>query len=373
MAAGIKAIPIDGCSLIFPRAEGQPLLDEGKQPTLAEKLIPNLPNLFVVRVPTEKAEDIAEKVKQTMQNEWEQIAKSVWKKVSSALGFHENEELKTRFDAQVSRHLKVSWKVTAIKGQDYGKAYRDDGWHLDAVRQLRYFDAWGGGTWKIGTEKDSLTGKEEALCGGPVFADAMKENGGEIPSLFKHDDHIGAITLIGDFAHSVKSTTEISNHNRISAETGTVEDGALFNLECVPAETLFMASVYFSGKKQATVKQNPRQKPRFTLRIPLRLFPILSPINHCSSSAVLPPPVAGFAQFHLSDFMKNLEQIRAHSSSVSRILALPYCPHTGSMPGVLPIPSLPEPWCVGKKSSATSSEPSSGRGIEMPGNLDLPS
>lgn len=63
-----------------------------------------------------------------------------------------------------------------------------------------------------------------------------------------------AILNDGDFAHFVKSTTEISNHNRINAETGTVEDKALFNLECVPAETLFMASVYFTGRKQAAVK-----------------------------------------------------------------------------------------------------------------------
>jgi CRISPR-associated protein Cmr4 len=59
----------------------------------------------------------------------------------------------------------------------------------------------------------------------------------------------------GDFAHFVKSTTEISNHNRINAETGTVEDGALFNLECVPAETLFMASIHVIGRKAAEIKR----------------------------------------------------------------------------------------------------------------------
>ncbi len=63
----------------------------------------------------------------------------------------------------------------------------------------------------------------------------------------------------GDFSHFVKSTTEISNHNRIDAQTGTVEDGALFNLECVPAETLFMASIHLIGRKETEIK--PKDQP----------------------------------------------------------------------------------------------------------------
>lgn len=58
----------------------------------------------------------------------------------------------------------------------------------------------------------------------------------------------------GDFSHFVKATTEISNHNRIDAQTGTVDDGALFNLECVPAETLFMASLHSIERPQAKAK-----------------------------------------------------------------------------------------------------------------------
>ncbi len=58
----------------------------------------------------------------------------------------------------------------------------------------------------------------------------------------------------GDFAHFVKATTEISNHNRIDAQTGTVDDGALFNLECVPAETLFIASLHSIGRSETLAK-----------------------------------------------------------------------------------------------------------------------
>ncbi|CAN5360063.1 type III-B CRISPR module RAMP protein Cmr4 [soil metagenome] len=47
----------------------------------------------------------------------------------------------------------------------------------------------------------------------------------------------------GDFSHFVANACEISHHNKIDPESGTVASGALFNLESVPSETLFYASV----------------------------------------------------------------------------------------------------------------------------------
>jgi CRISPR-associated protein Cmr4 len=47
----------------------------------------------------------------------------------------------------------------------------------------------------------------------------------------------------GDFAHFVKNACEISQHVAIEPETGTAKRGALFNLEAVPAETLFFAPI----------------------------------------------------------------------------------------------------------------------------------
>ncbi len=47
----------------------------------------------------------------------------------------------------------------------------------------------------------------------------------------------------GDFAHFVKNACEVSQHVGINPETGTAKKGALFNLEAVPAETLFFASI----------------------------------------------------------------------------------------------------------------------------------
>jgi CRISPR-associated protein Cmr4 len=52
----------------------------------------------------------------------------------------------------------------------------------------------------------------------------------------------------GDFAHFVSTTTEISTQTKIDAETGAVVKGALFNMECVPAETLFSAPIQIIGR-----------------------------------------------------------------------------------------------------------------------------
>lgn len=47
----------------------------------------------------------------------------------------------------------------------------------------------------------------------------------------------------GDFSHFVKSTCEIEQHVKIDFATGTAQKGGLFNLEAVPAETMFFAPI----------------------------------------------------------------------------------------------------------------------------------
>jgi CRISPR-associated protein Cmr4 len=56
----------------------------------------------------------------------------------------------------------------------------------------------------------------------------------------------------GDFAHFVTTTTEITTQTKINAETGAVADGALYNMECVPAETLFSAPIQLIGRYKNT-------------------------------------------------------------------------------------------------------------------------
>jgi len=45
----------------------------------------------------------------------------------------------------------------------------------------------------------------------------------------------------GDLSHFTQNACQVQHHNRIDNETGTVKDGALFNTETVPSETLFYA------------------------------------------------------------------------------------------------------------------------------------
>jgi len=60
----------------------------------------------------------------------------------------------------------------------------------------------------------------------------------------------GRLVLLsdGDFSHFVATTCEVSNHNKIDVKTGAVAKGALFNIESVPAETLFFAPVVSTGR-----------------------------------------------------------------------------------------------------------------------------
>ncbi len=72
-------------------------------------------------------------------------------------------------------------------------------WQLDAVRQTRIFPANRDGGWDVGllNNKDSLTGREEAVAGGRVWkqlAEGIQQ--GPWKSLFKHDDWIGGPTLV---------------------------------------------------------------------------------------------------------------------------------------------------------------------------------
>ena len=83
-------------------------------------------------------------------------------------------------------------------------------WQLDAVRQTRNFSASSEGGWQTGTacNKDSLTGRDEAVAGGRVWLDrcdqlAGRTSGstwhtdhGPLANRFKHDDWLGAVTLV---------------------------------------------------------------------------------------------------------------------------------------------------------------------------------
>lgn len=188
VAAGIKALPT-GSTLVFPSQDNQLLLEEALNPEAKGILIPNLPNIFIAKI-TCDASTVAIKVEKAIRKEWQAIAEAVWdhrQKCSLPDAAHD------RFKAQVASHLSISWQITEVSG-DYSEAYQRNGWHLDAVRQTRDFKAWDcakGVLEKDGQllEKDSLSGKEEAIISGDAITGGWKY-------LFKHSDYLGAISII---------------------------------------------------------------------------------------------------------------------------------------------------------------------------------
>lgn len=59
----------------------------------------------------------------------------------------------------------------------------------------------------------------------------------------------------GDFAFFVVNTTQVTHHNCIDDETGIVKDGALFNKETVPADSLFFAPLSLLREDRPHAKQ----------------------------------------------------------------------------------------------------------------------
>lgn len=235
--------------------------DPSKGWLVTDLLTPSLPNVFLAVVPAAESGALAEEVVRAIQEEWKNIGRHVWEACERAgltadEGQFTSDLRKQRFDAQVERFFSLSWQVTPwpdsletslelsrgfadgmsiseartrvqaivdmaekrmpMAHRD-GRFYTDssktklnniglgwsvilglNGWQLDAVRQTRTFGGNSGG-WQVGTfsNKDALTGRDEAVAGGRTWADRAKKAGAPWLSLFKHDDDwLSAATLI---------------------------------------------------------------------------------------------------------------------------------------------------------------------------------
>jgi CRISPR-associated protein Cmr2 len=222
--------------------------------TNRQLLLPNLPNVLLAILPADQAKAVAKETADAIRAEWNRISASVWSELR-AVGLLD-EDQHSRFLGQVERFLSITWqsttwpetleeavdwadgfgeKMPVAVAADRVKAvvtmatdqmpvhhrdrryYRDDSraalnnpglawsvvlamnqWQLDAVRQTREFQASAAGGWQVGSrfEKDSLTGKEEALAGGADWAARATRHTDLWKALFKHSDHVGAITLV---------------------------------------------------------------------------------------------------------------------------------------------------------------------------------
>lgn len=221
VAAGIRALPKDA-KLIFPNREGQPLLETSLDPDAEGILTPNLPNIFIARIDGD-AKTAIKAVKDAIEAEWRAIAAAVWAQRGH---FDLPNSAEKRFRAQVNRHLSIAWQATPITNQTpeaYTDAYRRNGWHLDAVRQTRGFRAWDSA--EGGTEKDSLSGREEALVGGgdhqKVVAALNAPGSADYSKLMgKHADHLGAVAIIKRLWHLAYLRQQIGNKPALKAGPG---------------------------------------------------------------------------------------------------------------------------------------------------------
>jgi len=230
--APIKALEC----VIFPNLKGQPLFDlqrKGRDRSIEarEYLTPNIPNLFMAALPVsvDQATDIAKLVEGRIRSEWKAISESCWDKlirdkmVSAAI--------KSRFDHQSKNFLNISWQCTP-NDSDYETGYQKNGRELDAVRQTRVFNGWSSGQWRRPGEdmnKDSLTGREEVICGGN---DWWKAHVGSLqesdPKQFEYwrtvfrerqsGDLYGAVTLVKRLWHRVYLSKEGNGGFKVSKD-----------------------------------------------------------------------------------------------------------------------------------------------------------
>jgi CRISPR-associated protein Cmr2 len=247
-------------ALVFPSVSDQPLLKwlekPQSEPQIPAALTPNLPNLCVALLPTSEREatDLARHLEEVIRAEWRRIAETCWTSVATGSDFaakplaHASQ--KARFGRQIEQFLSVSWQVTPWT-ENYADTNRRNAWQLDAVRQTRNFQAWAPGGWTAGvlSNKDSLTGREEAICGGTAWWNACIKGDAELEHFFpgRHaGEFYGAITLVKRLwprvckpcgrdaiqALPIPSTWQVANHdpdkNESSQDSQAPAGGAYF-------------------------------------------------------------------------------------------------------------------------------------------------
>jgi len=75
-----------------------------------------------------------------------------------------------------------------------------------------------------------------------------------------------------DFSYFVRNTCEVAQHVAIDPQTGTSKSGALFNIETVPSETMFYATVTLLPRKGADVQNIGEKISAFIEKNPLIQF-----------------------------------------------------------------------------------------------------
>lgn len=111
-----------------------------------------------------------------------------------------------------------------------------------------------------GQVDDALAGELKDLSDDAVWSDLAS--------------HLVVVTD-GIFSHFVEQACEVVTRVRIDDDTGTVAEGALFNQEQVPSETLFYAAIDAQQEKTSGEKRRSATEALETLKTKLDADPVL--------------------------------------------------------------------------------------------------
>lgn len=136
-AAALKTIPDYAKQTVFPATEGNNSLE-------------GIPNRFLVFVPREEAKTLAKQAEKATRAELTKLA-------ATAREFAVDKEA---FDKQIEAFLQITWVILENPTGDMGKDYCAIGKLMALRRNTREFNQW---EEVGGTQKDFLTGKENAL------------------------------------------------------------------------------------------------------------------------------------------------------------------------------------------------------------------
>ncbi len=201
MAHAVQALDRPGVEMIYPVWVGQPLREVLK--TEAEWLkqtVANLPNVLLAKLTVEDPGKLAKAAEQAIREEWARIADCVWQ-------FCAHNHLqpfgnRARYDRQIAQFPSVAWQISweDPQGEElWGHRVGRNSAELAAVRRTRPFEGWGSERSAGGeNNKDSLTGREEAVVGGKAWGKTLPN---EFKNFFKSDDWVGALTLVKRLWH----------------------------------------------------------------------------------------------------------------------------------------------------------------------------
>lgn len=168
-AAAMKVFhEAEGVEFIFPTLKDQPLYDlfcGNPRKEFEQALIPTLPNVFMLLVPEDQVDQLAELAELALKAELETIGNTCWGQMKK---MGAEDAWKTRWDDQLARFPIFNWQAVPYLADDWSATVDHLGTEMAARRNTRNFNQWGFSDGIFdpslnGASKDVLSGKEEII------------------------------------------------------------------------------------------------------------------------------------------------------------------------------------------------------------------